>query len=167
MRAVNCRVLVLVLVAFLVLLGTALPAAAAMAATRYAAPGGTGKDPCANPSRPCSVYEAAEDGAPGTTIAAGDVIELAPGTYYAKEEGEFGYIPPVQLPKGVTLRGEPGKPRPVVVMPADSFADSAFYVPAGAEVADVEIRNLMDGARAISISGGTIDGVIARSTITT
>jgi hypothetical protein len=164
---VNYRVIVLVLAACLVLLWTALPTATAMAATRYAAPGGTGKDPCANPSRPCSVYEAAEDGAPGTTIAAGDVIELAPGTYYAKEEGEFGYIPPVQLPKGVTLRGEPGKPRPVVVMPADSFADSAFYVPAGAEVADVEIRNLMDGARAINISGGTIDGVIARSTITT
>lgn len=138
----------------------------ATAATRYAAPGGTGKDPCANPSRPCSVYTAAEDGAPGTTIGAGDVIELAPGTYYANEEGEFGYIPPVQLPKGVTLRGEPGKPRPVVVMPADSFADSAFYVPARAEVADVEIRNLMDTARAISISGGTIDGVIARSAIT-
>ncbi len=138
-----------------------------MAATRYAAPGGTGKDPCANPSRPCSVYTAGDAGAPGTTIAAGDVIELAPGTYYAREEGEFGYIPPVLLPKGVTLRGELGKPRPVVVMPADSFADSAFYVPARAEVADVEIRNLMDTSRAISISGGTIDGVIARSTITT
>ena len=113
------------------------------------------------------MYTAAEASAPRTTIAAGDVIELAPGTYYAKEEGEFGYIPPVHLPEGATLRGEPGKPRPVVVMPADSFADSAFYVPAGAEVADVEIRNLMDTARAISISGGTIDGVIARSTITT
>jgi len=142
-------------------------ASGASAATRYAAPGGTGKDPCANPSRPCSVYTAAEASAPRTTIAAGDVIELAPGTYYAKEEGEFGYVPPVHLPEGATLRGEPGKPRPVVVMPADSFADSAFYVPAGAEVADVEIRNLMDTSRAISISGGTIDGVIARSTITT
>ncbi|HXR30555.1 MAG TPA: hypothetical protein VN752_05400 [Solirubrobacterales bacterium] len=151
----------------------ALPAALALllasgatAATRYAAPGGTGKDPCTNPSRPCSVYTAADAGAPRTTIAAGDVIELAPGTYYAREEGEFGYVPPVHLPEGVTLRGEPGKPRPVVVMPADSFADSAFYVPAGAEVADVEIRNLMDTAGAISISGGTINGVIARSTIT-
>lgn len=141
-------------------------ASAAPAATRYAAPGGTGKDPCANPSRPCSVYTAAEDGRPGTTIAAGDVVELAPGTYYAKEEGEFGYIPPVHLPEGVTLRGEPGKPRPVIVMPRDSFADSAFYVPEGAEVANVEIRNLMDTAGAIDISGGTIDQVIARSTIT-
>jgi hypothetical protein len=141
-------------------------APAAMAATRYAAPGGTGKDPCANPVRPCTVYRAAEDGAPGTTIEAGDVVELAPGTYYAKEEGDFGYIPPVHLPEGVTLRGEPGKPRPVIVMPTDSFADSAFYVPEGAEVANVEIRNLMETASAISISRGAIDGVIARSTIT-
>lgn len=141
-------------------------AATAMAATRYAAPGGTGKDPCANPARPCTVYAAAADGAPRTTIEAGDVVELAPGTYYAKEEGEFGYIAPVPLPEGVTLRGEPGKPRPVIVMPTDSFADSAFYVPEGAEVANVEIRNLMDSARAINISGGTIDGVIARSTLT-
>lgn len=93
----------------------ALPAALALllasgatAATRYAAPGGTGKDPCANPSRPCSVYTAAEDGAPGTTIAAGDVIELAPGTYYAREEGEFGYIPPVQLPGGGDSAGRTG-----------------------------------------------------------
>lgn len=136
------------------------------AATRYAAPGGTGKDPCADPARPCTVYRAAADGAPGTTIEAGDVVELAPGTYYAREEGEFGYIPPVPLPEGVTLRGEPGKARPVIVMPTDSFADSAFYVPEGAEVANVEIRNLMDSARAISVSGGAIDGVIARSTIT-
>ena len=141
-------------------------ASTAMAATRYAAPGGTGKDPCANPERPCSVYTAAADGAPRTTIEAGDVVELAPGTYYAKEEGEFGYIPPVPLPEGVTLRGEPGKPRPVIVMPTDSFADSAFYVPEGAEVANVEIRNLMETARALNISGGTINGVIARSTIT-
>lgn len=141
-------------------------ASMAMAATRYAAPGGTGKDPCANPERPCSVYTAAADGAPRSTIEAGDVVELAPGTYYAKEEGEFGYIPPVPLPEGVTLRGEPGEPRPVIVMPTDSFADGAFYVPEGAEVANVEIRNLMDTAGAIDISGGTIDGVIARSTIT-
>lgn len=140
-------------------------ACTATAATRYAAPGGTGKDPCADPARPCSVYIAAEESRPGTTIEAGDVVELAPGTYYAKEEGDFGYIPPVHLPRGVTLRGEPGKPRPVIVMPRNSSAEGAFYVPARAEVANVEIRNLMDTARAISISGGTIDRVIARSTI--
>jgi hypothetical protein len=140
-------------------------ACTATAATRYAAPGGTGKDPCANPVRPCTVYRAADELAPRSTIEAGDVVELAPGTYYAKEEGEFGYIPPVHLPKGVTLRGEPGKPRPVIVMPRDSSAEGAFYVPARAEVANVEIRNLMDSASAISISGGTIDRVIARSTI--
>jgi hypothetical protein len=138
----------------------------ATGATRYAVPGGTGKDPCTNPVRPCTVFRAADEFAPRTTIKAGDVVELAPGTYYADEEGELGYIPPVHLPEGVTLRGEPGKPRPLVIMPTDSFADSAFYVPEGAEVANVEIRNLMDTAGAIDVSGGTIDRVIARSTIT-
>jgi hypothetical protein len=48
-------------------------------------------------------------------------------------------------------------------MPADSIVSSAFYVPARAEVANVEIRNLMDSGETITISGGTIDGVIARS----
>lgn len=139
-------------------------ASGATAATRYAAPGGTGADPCANPARPCSVYTAAHENAPGTTIEAGDVVELAPGTYRAEEEGEFGYVPPVWLPEGVTVRGEPGKARPVIVLPADEFADSAFYVPAGAEVADIEIRNQMDTASAISLSGGTMDQVVARST---
>ncbi len=137
---------------------------AAPAATRYAAPGGTGKDPCARPAKPCSVYTAADENAPRTTIKAGDVVELAPGTYRAEEEGEFGYIPPVSLPEGVTVRGEPGKASPVIVLPADEFADSAFYVPTAAEVADVEIRNLMDTASAINVSGGTMDQVIARST---
>jgi hypothetical protein len=145
---------------------TLLLSAPAAAAIRYAAPGGTGKDPCANPARPCTVFRAADESAPHTSIRAGDVVELAPGTYYAKEEGEFGYIPPVQLPEGVTLRGATGKPRPLIVMPADSFADSALYVPEKAEVANVEIRNLMDTAGAIDVSGGTIDRVIARSTIT-
>jgi hypothetical protein len=141
-----------------------LTVSAATAATRYAAPGGTGKDPCANPARPCSVFTAADENARGTTIAAGDVVELAPGTYRAEEEGEFGYVPPVSLPAGVALRGEPGKAKPVVVLPAGDSSDGAFYVPAGAEVADVEIRNSMDTGSAIDVSGGTIDRVVARST---
>ena len=139
-------------------------AGTATAATRYAAPGGTGADPCANPLRPCSVFTAGHENAPGTTIKAGDVVELASGTYRAEEEGEFGYIPPVWLPEGVTVRGEPGKTRPVIVIPEDGDSYGAFLVPTGAEVADVEIRNRNGNAEAINISGGTIDRVIARST---
>jgi hypothetical protein len=135
----------------------------AVAATRYAAPGGTGVDPCANPARPCSVHTAVEENAPHSTIKAGDVVELAPGTYRATEEGEFGYIPPVWVPEGVTVRGQPGKPRPVIVVAEEGDAYGAFYVPTAAEVADLEIRNRNEGGAAINLSGGTMSRVIARS----
>ncbi len=138
-------------------------APAATAATRYAAPGGTGADPCADPGKPCSVYTAADKNAPGSTIEAGDVVELAPGTYYAELEGEFGYIPSVILPAGVTVRGEPGKTRPVIIVRANETGYGAFYVPTAAEVADVEIRNQSGYGSAIGVSGGTMDRVIARS----
>jgi hypothetical protein len=138
-------------------------AGAATAATRYAAPGGTGKDPCGNPARPCPVFVAADRDVPGTTIEAGDVVELAPGTYYADSEGEFGFVPSVKLPEGVTVRGEPGKRRPLIIALANE-SYGPFWVPTGAEVANVEIRNRSGYGPAISISGGTIDRVIARST---
>ena len=35
------------------------------ASVRYAAPGGTGKDPCADPKAPCSLYTAADSKVPG------------------------------------------------------------------------------------------------------
>jgi hypothetical protein len=138
-------------------------ACAATAATRYAAPGGTGRDPCGNPARPCPVFVAADRDAPRTTIEAGDVVELAPGTYYADHEGEFGLVPSVKLPEGVTVRGEPGKRRPLIIALANE-SYGPFWVPTGAEVANVEIRNRSGYGPAISVSGGTIDRVIARST---
>ena len=138
------------------------PAFTAAAATRYAAPGGTGKDPCANPANPCPVFVAADRDV-RTTIKAGDVVELAPGTYYADHEGEFGLVPSVKLPEGVTVRGEPGKRRPVIIALANE-SYGPFWVPTGAEVANVEIRNRSGYGPAISVSGGTIDRVIARST---
>lgn len=134
---------------------------AATAATRYAAPGGTGTDPCADPANPCPVFIAADRDV-RTTIKAGDVVELAPGTYYADHEGEFGLVPTVKLPEGVTVRGEPGKRRPVIIALANE-SYGPFWVPTGAEVANVEIRNRSGYGPAISVSGGTIDRVIARS----
>lgn len=133
---------------------------AAAAATRYAAPGGTGKDPCASPTNPCPVFIAADRDVPRTTIQAGDVVELAPGIY---REDEFGIVPTVKLPEGVTVRGEPGKSRPLIIVHANE-SYGPFYVPTGAEVANVEIRNRSGYGPAISIWGGTIDRVIARST---
>ena len=130
---------------------------------RYAAPGGTGKDPCTNPRRPCSVFTAADKYAPRTTIASGDVVELAPGTYYADAEGEFGFVPSVLLPAGVTVRGEPGRARPLIIQRWNE-SYGAFLVSEGSEVADVEVRNRSGWGPAISVEGGTVDRVIARST---
>ena len=135
-------------------------ASAAPAATRYAAPGGTGKDPCASPARPCPVFIAADRDVPGTTVAAGDVVELAPGTY---REDEFGVVPTVKLPEGVTVRGEPGKRKPLIIVYRNE-SSGPFSIPPGAEVANVEIRNRSGWGPAIDISGGTIDRVVARST---
>jgi hypothetical protein len=140
-------------------------ASAASAATRYAASGGTGKDPCADPARPCSVFTAADREAPRSTLRAGDVVELAPGTYYAEIEGDFGYIATVGLPEGVTVRGEPGKARPVIILRDNETGEGAFSVPAGAEVADMEIRNQGGHGSAIAVSGGTVERVIARSRV--
>jgi len=150
---------VLVLAAALSLL----TACTAMGATRYAAPGGTGKDPCANPSRPCSVYAAADGKVPGTTIEAGDVVELAPGIYHAENEGEFGEIAGVMLPQGVTVRGEPGKARPAIVVLDNEAGYGAFYFPFASEVADVAIHNRSGHGAAITVSGGAMERVISRS----
>jgi hypothetical protein len=138
-------------------------ATSAGAATRYAAPGGAGHDPCANPAKPCSVYTAAARGLPGSTIRPGDVVELAPGIYHAELEGEFGYIPSVLLPKGVTVRGQPGEKKPLIVIDGPESAYGAFVVPKGSEVADVEIRDRTSLGNAIVVSEGIISRVIARS----
>ncbi len=149
--------LLLAAVLSLVLGGTA------KAVTRYAAPGGTGADPCANPARPCSVFAAADKSAPRTTIEAGDVVELAPGTYRAEDEGEFGELAGVMLPQGVTVRGEPGKARPVIVVRDNEAGYGAFYIPFASEVADVAIHNRSGHGAAITVSGGAMERVIARS----
>jgi len=135
---------------------------AASAATRYAAPGGTGADPCANPGKPCSVFTAADKNAPGSTIEAGDVVELAPGTY-AELDREIGEVATVSLPEGVTVRGESDKAKPVFVLRPGEFGDGVFYIPTSAQVADIEIRDRSGHGPAIDVSGGTMDRVIARS----
>jgi hypothetical protein len=137
--------------------------AASSAAIRYAAPGGTGVDPCANPAKPCSVRKAADPNAAHTTIQAGDVVELAPGVYRADDEGEFGELGSIRPPKGVTVRGEPGKARPVILIKADTTVGETFSVGPGVEIMDVEIRNQSQQGTAIDVWGGTLTRVIARS----
>lgn len=143
-----------------------LSASMATAATRYAAPGGTGADPCADPGDPCSIYTAAHYAAPGTTIEAGDVVELAPGTY-SEADGDLGPTDMIQPPPAVVVRGEPGAPRPVIVLESNSAGWGAFFIGPGAEVFDVEVRNQAVSGSAIANQGGVFSRVIARSTVST
>jgi hypothetical protein len=153
----------LLVLAVVLVLGTA---GAASAATRYAAPGGTGSDPCANPAAPCSIYTAADYNAPGTTLEAGDVVELAPGTY-SEADGDLGPLDRVQPPPAVVVRGTPGAPRPLIVLEINNGGWGAFFVGAGTEIFDVEIRNQAANGSAITNQGGVISRVIARSTVST
>lgn len=151
----------------MLLLATAcllLSAPLASAATRYAAPGGTGEDPCASLADPCSIYTAAQYDAPGTTIEAGDVVELAPGTY-SEAAGDLGPADVVNSPAGVLVRGEPGKARPLIVLQTNEGGWGAFFVGPAVEVADVEIRNQAANGSAISLQGGEVERVVARSTV--
>src|SRR5687767_13791229 len=84
---------------------------AASADVRYSAPGATGADPCASPATACSLFTAASVTAPGTTIANGDEVIIAPGNYPSTDLGPNGTV---QLPLGVNVHGEAGQPRPVI-----------------------------------------------------
>jgi hypothetical protein len=136
-------------------------AASASAATRYAAPGGIGADPCADPATPCNLYVAADVGAPGTTMTAGDVIELAPGTY-SEAAGDLGPNDFVQI-GGVTVRRRAGAPRPVLKLETNAGGWGAFFVGSGATVSGVEIVNEGAGITAIQIQLGTAQGIVVRS----
>jgi hypothetical protein len=145
--------------AFVLALAVAAPASAA---TRYAAPGGTGADPCESASQPCSLYTAADQNAPGTTVAPGDVVEVATGTY---TEDDLGPNDSVQVAGGVTVRGRPGEPAPLIVLETDVQTSGAFYIGAGAKVVDLEIRHEGGAGPAVTITiGGTAEQIIARST---
>src|SRR5689334_5200982 len=106
-----------------------LTASAATAATRYAAPGGTGADRCSDPNNACSLYTAADVTAPGTTVKAGDVIELLPGTY-SEAAGDLGPFDSVAI-NGVTVRGASSESVPLIRLQENNSNLGAFQVNEG------------------------------------
>jgi hypothetical protein len=134
------------------------------AATRYAAPGGTGADPCTNPAAPCSIYTAADPSAPGTTVQTGDEVVLAPGEY-SDVAGDLGPSEFVQLAPGIEVRGETGKPRPKIVLEHGISLRGALLVEANDVVSHLEIATSV--ARTdIEANGGIVEDLIARNTST-
>ena len=133
----------------------------ASAATRYAAPGGTGADPCDDPNDACSLYAAADSTAPGTTIQAGDVIELLPGTY-SEAAGDLGPFDSVAV-QGVTVRGA-SQAAPLIRLQENNSNLGAFQVFEGALISHLEIENEDDGGYSVSLfDGGTMERAVVRA----
>jgi carbon monoxide dehydrogenase subunit G len=120
---------------------------------RFAAPGGKGADPCTDRANPCSLFTAASERAPGTSIVPGLTVVLEPGTY--TDFGSSGGIPlqEVTLERGITFRGEAGAPKPVL-----SFSGSGRLNALNSQISHIEI---VGGE--ISSAGGTVDEIVARS----
>jgi hypothetical protein len=93
------------------LLGSLLLAAPASAAIRYAAPDGTGAEPC-NSRFPCSLKKAVED-AP------------ADGTEVVVRPGNYTYSSTIFVKKRLDLHGQVGEPRPRIA-PAAGFDGQAL-----------------------------------------
>jgi hypothetical protein len=139
-----------------------LSAPLASAATRYAAPGGTGTDPCADPNAACSLYTAADVSAPGTTVNAGDVIELLPGTY-SEAAGDLGPFDSVAI-NGVTVRGASSESVPLIRLQENNSNLGAFQVNEGSLISHLEIENQDDGGYAVSLfDGGTMERAVVRA----
>jgi hypothetical protein len=135
----------------------ALPAAAD-ATTRFAAPGGTAADTvCVTPSAaPCSLNEAAG----GPDVVHADEVVVTPGDYSdtAGDLGEFGFV----APKAGNIHGASGQPRPVITLDSGS-GFGAIDVTTGVTVSYLAVQSTVSD-RAIAVTGGVLDGVIARGT---
>lgn len=106
-------------------------AAGASAGVRFAAPDGTGAEPCASQATPCPLFLAAGN------AGVGDEVVLAPGRYSDVE----GDIQPLGLTvrAGVHLHGAAGQPRPLISI-EDPALPKPIFVSQGGLLSRVEIR---------------------------
>ena len=131
-------------------------AANATAATRFAAPNGTGIDPCEEAANPCSIFTAADE---ASSAEPGDEVVLAPGEY-SDTAGDLG---PgfVSLEPGIRLHGADGQPRPVIRL-NELVGAPALTVNANDTVSHLEIVSAVADTD-ISVTGGVVEDLIARS----
>jgi hypothetical protein len=134
--------------------------AAAQAVTRFAAPGGTAPDTaCTHPSMPCSIGAAAG----GPDVTAADEAVILPGRYSESDlTGDADQ--PMDHTAHITagnVHGESSSDRPVIAA-QDDLNFGAFVVDTGTTLSDVEI-DTTDSTRDISVFGGVVDGLIART----
>ena len=84
-----------------------------VATVRFAAPGGSGSASACEAAEPCSLFNAANSQAPGTTILPGAEVVLEPGEYKASA-GELGPAEVFGLIAFGDIHGVSGQPRPVI-----------------------------------------------------
>jgi hypothetical protein len=106
----------------------------ASAATRYAEPGGNGAEPCLQ-ADPCSFFQAA-DATSGAALF--DKVILAPGTYSDKA-GDLGPSDTVSLKAFITVEGETGQPRPLIL--AEEATETPLTLNPSNVVSRIEIDN--------------------------
>jgi hypothetical protein len=127
---------------------------------RFAAPGGTGPEPC-EPTSPCSLDRATDGNRPGTALRAGDEIVISPGTYSGNQD--LGADRTIQLPPGVYLHGVAGQPRPLIAQD-NTGSPAAMVVETNDRLSHIEIEtNAINGIFFLGDSG-TAEGLVVRAT---
>jgi len=145
------------LIAVLVFGASLLLVSSAMAATRFAGPGGTGAEPCASPATPCSIFRAA-DASGGAVL--GDEVILAPGDY-SDTAGDLGLTGIVSFEPGISVHGAAGAARPLITLESNP-ATPAITVNDGDVVSDLEIVTATANTN-IAVAGGILEDAIVRS----
>jgi Ca2+-binding RTX toxin-like protein len=125
------------------LLLTLVPAAAG-AAARFAAPGGSGT--ACSQGAPCDIQTAVE--APAVTN--GDEVVLAPGTYHVGND-------PVVAGKAIYLHGTAGAPMPLIAT-ANGFS---VVIGSGAAIEDVEVHASAPGLGIILTPGSRAERIVS------
>jgi hypothetical protein len=131
----------------IVLLGVG--AGTALAGVRFAAPGGTGAQPCLE-TAPCD-SEKALTGTGVNGVADGDSIILLPGTYHPKESLNVTHV--------VTISGQPGSPEPLI----DGAGNYGLEVHDTTSVDDLRIDQASGIVGLFMLGSGTAERVYVTS----
>jgi hypothetical protein len=129
----------------------------AQAATRYAAPGGTGQAPCADRQNPCSLFVAADE---SQGASAGDEVVLTPGRYM-DSKGDLGPQGSLLLAAGIEFHGEAGATRPTISLVQDR-GNGGVIQQSGDTVKHIQIEDFA-AVEPFIIAGGVAEDVISRS----
>jgi hypothetical protein len=153
------RLAVLVPIAF-----ACLPASAALASLRYAAPSAQGAGNCSSEANACTLPEAVAGAGPG-----GTVILLG-------DKGSYGSLasPLTKTVKGpkadapAAIEGAPGQPRPVIYTSAEpglEFLETTLIegVDHATSLSDLEVQETASGLPSALAVVGNLDHIVART----